>query len=738
MYDIEQSFDQQILSTSKSRPTVVFIEPKDPRVVEAACHLTRFIRPVFLASEKEVRQIAATHLGGADQDRLNWGLSESTFVEIAQRADLVAEFAQGYLEYVRGTGRELSLAEAKALVSQPGLFGICAVKFGHADTVVGGAVHETKDYFRPMVRMLAKDPFVCEAGVFVLPDEHPTEIFPHNIVVFGDVGVNATMTPDTLARTAVATSAVARDLFPEDILPQINAAIVSYSDRGSDEGPSPEMVRQATELLPGYLTERLTRGERYKTIRIEGEVKINAALSQRSAMYYRAGKDEVWPGSPNVIICPNLDMGNLLYHIYATRFPQAKKFPVLFGLRFAGVDLPMDCTPEDVRLAVKASVLRLHKYGEWTQTPKDTFFRSFRVLAINPGSTSTKIAVYEGERERFTKELKHTPEELHPFDGQPITAQFHFRKDAIEKFLHESGLEMSDIDAVSGRGGLLHPMPHGAFEVNEAMLKDLATGIQGQHASNLGGLIAHELVEGSGKPAFIVDPVVVDEVADRVKLTGVKGIRRKVISHALNQIATAHRYAEDRGLPYEKVNLIVAHLGGGITVGAHKRGRYIDVNDGLGGEGPMSPERAGSMPGFALVDYCFSGQHTKEEVKKKLVGKGGILDLLGTTNMMELEKRYQAGDGEVIAVMDAMAYQIAKEITSLWPAFDGEHVDQILITGGIARCKPTIEYIKKCLAGLPAGVTVYPGENEMLALVMGALRVLTGKEPAKTYAPQAQ
>jgi len=292
---------------------------------------------------------------------------------------------------------------------------------------------------------------------------------------------------------------------------------------------------------------------------------------------------------------------------------------------------------------------------------------------------------------------------------------------------------MSDIDAVSGRGGLLHAMPHGTFSVNEPMLRDLAAGIQGQHASNLGGLIAHELVGDSGKPAFIVDPVVVDEVAQRAKITGVKELPRRIISHALNQIATAHRYAEDRGVPYEKINVIVAHLGGGITVGAHKRGCYIDVNDGLGGEGPMSPERAGSLPGFALVDYCFSGKYTKEEIKRKLVGKGGILDLLGTTNMMELEKRYMAGEVEVVAVMDAMAYQVAKQITSLWPAFDGEPVDQILITGGIARCKPTVEYIKKCLGALPAGVTVYPGENEMLALVMGALRVLTGKEEAKEY-----
>lgn len=737
MYDIERSFDEQLLGIAKNRPTVVFVEATDPRVIEAACLLTRFIRPVLLAGEAEVRAIVGTHLGHVDPDRLGFGLSETAFVDIAKRPDLVEAFAIAHVELQSAAGRELTLEAARSEVRSPALFGILAVKLGHADTVVGGAAYETREYFRPLVRTLAKDPFVCEAGVFVLPDEHPGDIFPHNIVVFGDVGVNATLTPETLARTAVATCAIARDLVPTSVLPEISGAIVSYSDRGSDEGPSPELVRQATELVPRFLAERVAKGDRYATIRLQGEVKINTALSQRSAMYYRRGKDEAWPGSPNVIICPNLDMGNLLYHIYATRYPGAKKFPVLFGLRFAGVDLAMDCTPEDIRLAVKASVLRMHRYGEWVQTPQDTFFKRFCVLAINPGSTSTKIAVYDGERERFTRELKHTAEELHPFDGQPIAAQFHFRKEKIEAFLHESGLDMADIDAVAGRGGLLHPMPHGTFHVNPRMLEDLQKGIQGQHASNLGGLIAHDLVAGSGKPAFIVDPVVVDEVAARVKLTGLKRIRRKVISHALNQIATAHRFAQDQGLPYEKVNVIVAHLGGGITVGAHKRGRYIDVNDGLGGEGPMSPERAGSMPGFALVDLCFSGDLTKDQIKKLLVGKGGLLDHLGTTSTLELEKRYLDGDAEVIEVMDAMAYQVAKQITSLIPAFDGETVDQILITGGIARCKPTVEYIRKCLAGLPIGITLYPGENEMLALVQGALRVLTGRETPKDYAPIA-
>lgn len=360
----------------------------------------------------------------------------------------------------------------------------------------------------------------------------------------------------------------------------------------------------------------------------------------------------------------------------------------------------------------------------------------FRVLAINPGSTSTKIAVYEGDNEKFTKEIKHTPEELHPFDGKPITEQFHFRKEKIEAFLKENGVALSEIDAVAGRGGLLHPMPHGTFAVNARMIEDLKLGVQGQHASNLGGLIAHELMAGTGKPAFIVDPVVVDEVEDRVKITGVKALPRRVISHALNQIATAHRYATDKGTTYDKINVIVAHLGGGITVGAHRKGKYVDVNDGLGGEGPITPERAGSVPAFALVEMCYCGRYSKDEVKKMLVGKGGLMDHLGTTNLMDLENRYIAGEAEVIRILDAMSYGIAKEIASLYPAFDGEKVDQILITGGIARCKPVVEAIKKGVAALPAGVTLYPGENEMLALVQGALRVLSGEEKAKEYAPK--
>jgi butyrate kinase len=732
MFDIEASFDRVVLSEPRDRPTVLFIEPEDPRMVEAACHLARYIRPVFLGRESDVRAVIAREIPALGSSRIEFTLSESAFVTPESRPDLLEEFAGTLRAFHAEKGRELGAEEAAAMVREPGHFGILAVKCGHADMVVGGARIEPRNFFRPMVEMLAQQDTRCEAGVFVLPDDHPEGVYPHNIVVFGDVGVNPSMTAETLAHTAVGTCAIARDLIPEEVLPEIHAAIVSYSHHGGDEGPSVERVRKAMELIPAILDERCALGERYRSIRIEGEVKMSAALSARSAKYYEHGSGQGWKGSPNVIISPNLDMGNLLYHLYATRFPTAKKFPMLFGVRFRGVALPMDCATEDVRLAVKAAVLRTHKFGAWTRTPKDTFFRRYRVLAINPGSTSTKIAVFEGDQERFTEEIQHPAADLLPFEGKPITAQYAFRKETILRFLSDRGLGLADFDAFAGRGGLLRPIPHGTYAVDEAMLEDLRASRRGDHASNLGGLIARELGDG-GIPAFIVDPVVVDEADPRVRVSGLKELPRRVISHALNQIATARRFAEERETFYSKVNVIVAHLGGGITVGAHRKGRYIDVNNGLDGEGPFSPQRTGSLPTGQLIDLCFSGKYTQPELKKLNKGRGGLIDLLGTADLREVERRMDAGEAEAALVWSAMGYHIAKEIASLVPAFEGTPVDRVLLTGGMARSKRLVDEISRLVSGLGCGVTVYPGENEMAALVKGALRVLQGKEEARRY-----
>lgn len=733
MLAIEESFDTQILSlqsAKKDRPVVIITEPLDARVLEAVCHLTRYIKPVLLAREDEVRAAAKRLLAHVDPSRIEYTLSECAFVDIASRPDLVEQFAQDCVKHPFCSQEIGTLDAARAALMQPGLFGVYAVHNGHADMVVGGACQSPKSFFRPMLKLLANRPVVCEVGIFVLPDDFPEGYYPQNIAVFGDVGVNAEMTAEILAEVAVGTCAVTRDLIPESVLPEIRGAIVSYSHRGSDEGPSPEMVRQALALVPALLAKRVAVADRYASIRITGEVKFSAAISRRSAELY--GANGIGSGT-NVIISPNLETGNLLYHLYAARFPTAKKFPVIFGVAFRAVDLAMDCTPEDVRLAVKASVLRLQRDGRWARTPHDTFFRRHRVLAINPGSTSTKIAVYEGETETHGREIQHAPADLAPFAGRRITEQYEMRRDAVLRVLAEFGLAVSDIDAFCGRGGLLRPMPHGTYRVGDAILADLRSGIGGDHASNLGGLIAYELAAPAGKPAFIVDPVVVDETPERVKITGVKALRRRVISHALNQVASARRFAQESETFYEKVNVIVCHLGGGISVGAHRRGRYIDANNALDGEAPFSPERSGTLPAGQLVDLCFSGAYTQTQVRKLIKGAGGLIDLLGTSDLREVERRIDAGDAEAAEVFDAMAYQIAKAAASALPAFEGEKIDGIVLTGGMARSTRLIERLEKYLAGMPCGITVYPGENEMVALAKGALRVLYGKEAQREY-----
>ena len=265
------------------------------------------------------------------------------------------------------------------------------------------------------------------------------------------------------------------------------------------------------------------------------------------------------------------------------------------------------------------------------------------------------------------------------------------------------------------------------------MRRDLLEGTLADHASNLGALIAHALVGEQGKPAYIVDPVVVDEMEDRCRYTGFKDIRRKPISHALNQIATAHRYAHDQETFYEHLNLIVCHMGGGISVGAHRQGRFVDVNNALDGEGPFTPQRSGSLPVGDLIRLCFSGKYTMEQLLKLNKGRGGLIDLLGTADFMLVEKKYLEGDPDFAPVFDAMCYQISKWICSLVPAFNGEKVDQVLLTGGLARAKPLVELVRQACEPLGCGLSVYPGENEMMALAMGALRVLGGREEPKEY-----
>jgi butyrate kinase len=354
---------------------------------------------------------------------------------------------------------------------------------------------------------------------------------------------------------------------------------------------------------------------------------------------------------------------------------------------------------------------------------------SYKLLMINPGSTSTKIGVYEDENEVLVETLRHSSEEIGKYSG--IFEQFNFRKDVILNVLKEKNFDVNTLDAIVGRGGLLKSIEGGTYAVNEAMLNDLKIGVQGQHASNLGGIIASEIGKSLDIPSFIVDPVVVDEMIDVARISGLPELERKSIFHALNQKAVAKRYAKEKGKNYEEINLIVAHMGGGISVGAHEAGRVVDVNNALDGEGPFSPERAGGLPVGDLAKMCFSGKYTLDDIKKKINGKGGFVAYLNTNDAREVIAQVEAGDEKAKLVFDAMSYQVAKEIGKCAAVLKGK-VDAIILTGGIAYGKETVNYIKERVEFI-CPVVVYPGEDELLALAEGGLRVLRGQEKAKEY-----
>ena len=354
---------------------------------------------------------------------------------------------------------------------------------------------------------------------------------------------------------------------------------------------------------------------------------------------------------------------------------------------------------------------------------------SYKLLIINPGSTSTKIGVYEDEREILEETLRHSSDEIGKYPT--IVDQLDFRKDVILKVLEEKNFDVKTLNAVVGRGGMLKPIPGGTYEVTDDLVADLKKGVQGQHASNLGGILAKEIGNELNVPSFIVDPVVVDELEEVARISGVPELPRKSKFHALNQKAVAKRFGKESGKGYENLNLIVTHMGGGVSVGAHKKGKVVDVNNALDGDGPFSPERAGGVPVGDLVKMCFSGKYSEKEVYSKLVGKGGCVAYLNTNDFRDVLKLSEEGNKEAQLIYDAFIYQVAKEIGAMSTVLEG-NVDKIILTGGMAYSEKVVGDITKRV-GWISEVKTYPGEDELLALAQGAIRVLDGEEKAKEY-----
>ena len=350
------------------------------------------------------------------------------------------------------------------------------------------------------------------------------------------------------------------------------------------------------------------------------------------------------------------------------------------------------------------------------------------ILAINPGATSTKYAVFEGEKILLKTTIEHQGSGLQNFER--VFDQYQYRLNIITEGLAEAGISLESLDGVVGRGGLLKPLMGGTYAVNEIMVEDLKKAERGEHASNLGAVMAYNLAKELGIPAFIVDPVSVDEMAPEARLSGFPELPRVSMSHALNSKAVARTVAKEMGKEYHEVNFVVAHLGTGVSISPHQKGRMIDVNNAQE-EGPFSPDRCGGLPAKALSKLCYSGKYTEQELMKRIMGSGGMYAYLGTKDIREAEKRAADGDGEASVVLDAMAYQVAKEIGAMSAVLAGD-VDGIILTGGIAYSKRIVAAITNRVQFI-APIFVVPGEEELEALAQGAIRVLQGQEKFQKY-----
>lgn len=353
----------------------------------------------------------------------------------------------------------------------------------------------------------------------------------------------------------------------------------------------------------------------------------------------------------------------------------------------------------------------------------------FHIFVINPGSTSTKLALYKNEIKLFAETITHSSSSLQQYEN--IIDQYEFRKNVIMNFLKNKSIDLNTIDAIVGRGGLLRPLVSGTYRISQKMINHLRKGLFGEHASNLGAVLAYKIFNSHSIPTYIVDPVVVDEMSEIARISGIPLLPRKSIFHALNQKAVARKAATDLGKNYHDVNLIVVHLGGGISIGIHEKGKVVDVNNALDGEGPFSPERSGTVPVGDLVKLCFSGKYSQNEINSMIKGKGGLISYLNSNDVMLITKKIKAGNKKAKFILEAMAYQISKQIGEGATVLKG-NVDAIVLTGGISHSHYIVEMIKDRVSFISL-VMVYPGEEEMLSLCQGVLRVLRREEEEKTY-----
>ncbi len=732
MIDLDALMDQQLnglLSTPGSvKPVIVFPEANDPRIIAAASGLVNQARVVLIGDIVEIRALC-------DYKSAELLCPRDKFFNKVQvvnpgTSDLAPELALGLIEASKGRKWEFTPEEAARKILNPVFFGAMLVRKGYADACLGGVANSTKDFLAPCLRLIKSNGTAFEMGLFCLPDQDP-QLWENHAVMFADVALNLKPSAEQLADIAVGACKTMRDVFPVSVLSEINGAMISYSTKGSGQGPTVSTIREAEPLAAEKLTALKQADPVYDSISITSELQISVALSREAAEVKLKNRIEEFQaaGKANVLIVPGLDEGNMLYHLFNTQYPAAQSSLIMGGMDGQVLDYSRGSSVVQVIRGAKLLLLTRIKASK-PLVRTSPLFPSPRILTLNPGSVSTHVAVFDGEITILNTVIEHAASQSG--DGADPCIRARERLKDVKIVLEKNQISPDAFAMIMSRGGMLADASAGVYEITPEVLVALKDNAIEDHPANYGPFMARQMSCQGTIPAYMVDCPSINELSDEYRLTGIKGLEKTPIWHALSQRQAVRMYADMANEREQDLNLIVAHLGSGISIGSHKKGRCIHVENAIF-DGPMGPSRVGSLPVEAVIELCYAGID-KNVLKKMLSGAGGLSSYFGTHDMRQIQEMLQA-DPEVDKVVSALAAGIAAQILSRLSDFSPEICDQILLTGRLCLSSLLLDKILEKLTVVCDKITVFPGSFEAEALRDAAMRVYKGIEHVHKLAP---
>ena len=723
MIDLDTLLDEQLQERLSGpdalKPVIVFPEASDPRIISAASGLISLARVVLLGDTEEIRSLCDYKSAELLCPRERF----FTRIQIINPADspLSDELATALEKASKNRKWEMPPDQAREKILNPVFFGAMLVRQGYADACLGGVANASKDFLAPCLRLIPFSGTAFEMGLFCLPDQAPP-LWEKNVVMFADVALNLSPSPAQLADIAVGACKTLRDIFPPSVLPEVNGAMISYSTKGSGQGPSVESIRAAEPLAQEKLLGLKAQDPSYEGITITGEVQISVAVSRDAAKIKLKNRLDEFEGAgkANVLIVPGLDEGNMLYHLFNTPYPSAHSSLIMGGME--GQVLDYSRGADVVQILRGAKLLLLTRFKSQKPLVKTTpLFPSPRILILNPGSVSTQVAIFDGDTMVVNTVIEHPRADTWESGG--LADRACARLADVYKILDRNEIRINSVRMIMSRGGMLPGPEPGSYAITPAMLDTLKTNALENHPSNLGAFMAWEISACGKIPAFVTDCPTLDQLAPEHRLTGIKGIFKTPIWHALSQRHAVRMYADLTQDRPRDLNLIVAHLGSGISVGSHAGGNCINVDNAMF-DGPMGPSRVGTLPAEAVIELCYAGLE-KDSVKKLFTGSGGLFSYFGTHDIRKIQDRLNQ-DPEALQVVEMLAAGIASRILSRLSDFHPEPVDQIILTGRLAMSPILLDRLLEKLTLVSPDITVFPGSFEAEALRDAGMRLYLG------------